>query len=286
MIKMTNDFTYEKPDEKAFLGTLIKYLRFKGETEIAGLTQGSQCQIETSSSYSYQRWDALWTRVVFYVPVEKLEKVNDEIKVRLVGFCNDVIPANAGLDIMKVEFAPLILKVEDSRTLIEDLELTISSLSEEIISQILPEDMKTKGKDMAEAYLYLYCVENSLRLFIDKVARESFGSDSFSRLNLNRDIRDSISQRKRDEDRNQWLRLRGDSEVFYLDFKDLGRIIENNWTIFSSYFPDIAWISTKIKELAKCRNLVAHNSNIGDHEKNVIRVNYTSILRQLGITMR
>ena len=283
---MTNGFTYEKPDEKAFLRTLIKYLRFKGEAAIADLIQGSECQIETSSSYSYQRWNALWTRVVFYVPVEKLDRVNDEIKGKLSGFCDDVIPANAGFDIIKVDFAPLIPEAEDSRTLIEDLELTISSLSEEIISQILPEDIKKKGKDMAEAYLYLYCVENSLRLFIEKVARDNFGNGYFDRLHLNRDIRESISQRKRDEDRNQWLRLRGDSEIFYLDFKDLGKIIENNWILFSSYFPDIGWITTKIKELAKCRNLVAHNSNIGDHEKNVIRVNFTSILRQLGTTMR
>ena len=146
----------------------------------------------------------------------------------------------------------------------------------EIKSQILPDDIIQKGKDMAEVYFYLYCVENSLRLFIEKVAKDRLGENYFGQLKISKEIR------KQQESKHKWLRLRGDSEIFYLDFKDFGTLIQNNWDLFSPFFPDQSWILTKINELAECRNLVAHNSFIGRHEREVIKVNYHSILKQLG----
>ena len=139
---------------------------------------------------------------------------------------------------------------------------------------------------MAEVYLYLYCVENSLRLFIEKIAMKKLGKDYFGKLEINKSIREGVVRRKEEEVKNSWLRIRGDSEIFYLDFDDLGSIIQNNWDLFSEYFPEQSWIVTKIKELTSCRNLVAHNSYVQSHEKDVIRVNYVSILRQLDSVMR
>jgi hypothetical protein len=76
--------------------------------------------------------------------------------------------------------------------------------------------------------------------------------------------------------------FRGNNPLFYLDFKDLGTLILNNWESFKTYFPNQAWISAKIEELAHCRNLVAHNSYLGKHERDVIRVNFDSIVKQIG----
>ncbi len=77
------------------------------------------------------------------------------------------------------------------------------------------------------------------------------------------------------------MSVRGGSELFYLDLKISVDLILNNWNLFKDYFPHQAWISSKIEELGNCRNLVAHNSVIGDHERNVIRVDFLSILRQI-----
>jgi hypothetical protein len=46
--------------------------------------------------------------------------------------------------------------------------------------------------------------------------------------------------------------------------------------LFSPYVPDMSWIMSKISEFSKCRNLVAHNSYLENHEKDVVRVNYTA----------
>jgi hypothetical protein len=289
---MSDNFTYEEPDEKAYFKTLLEYLRIKGESEIVDLLKGAKCAIQSSSTFSKRRWNAMWTIIYFYVPISKLELVNEEIKRKLIGFCVDIMPAEVGFDVMDIEFSPLMESIEDlseintQETLIEDLENISQIISQEIISQILPDDIKQKGKDMAEVYLYLYCVENSLRLFIEKVAKDRLGDGYFDQLKLNKGIRENVSHRKQQESKNKWLRLRGDSEIFYLDFKDLGTIIQNNWDLFSSYFPDQSWILTKINELGECRNLVAHNSFIQNHEKDVIRVYYNSILKQLNDTLR
>jgi hypothetical protein len=98
-------------------------------------------------------------------------------------------------------------------------------------------------------------------------------------------MKKKIILRKEEEEKNKWLGVRGNSDIFYLDFEDLGKIIIDNWDIYSKYFPDQAWIVTKIKELVECRNLVAHNSFIEEHQKNVIKLNYASILKQLEKTL-
>jgi hypothetical protein len=277
-----SEFTYQKPDEQAFLDTLVDYLKFQKEKEIADLLEGTRCRIESTKTFSYQRWDGYWTKIHFYIPASKLRLVNDYIKRKLIDICDGIMPVEVGFDVMDVEFSPMISKRKTRQRLIEDLDDITLTLSQEIISQILPSDVKQKGKDMAEVYLYLYCVENSLRLFVEKVATEKFGDNYFNELKLSNSIKKKISNRKQQESKNKWLRLRGYSEIFYLDFKDLGTIIQNNWDLFSSYFPNQSWILTKIDELAECRNLVAHNSYIQSHEKDVIRVNYNSILKQFA----
>jgi hypothetical protein len=124
-------------------------------------------------------------------------------------------------------------------------------------------------------------VENSLRLFIEKVLTDSLGGNYWTQVNISNSVKTSIQARKNAEQKNQWISLRGDSELFYLDFKDLSALITNNWDYFKNYFPDKQWITVKIEELENCRNLVAHNSYIGQLEREVIRVNYNQILRQI-----
>jgi len=284
---VSGGFTYEKPDENAFFSILLKYLRAEGEEKIADLLAGARCVINPAGfSFSRKRWNAIWTSVRFYVPIERLSLVNDEMKKKLRSYCDKLMPAEAGYDVMKVEFAPSISDDEARESLVESLDQTTAALSQEVISQLLPADVRERGKEMAEVYLYLYCVENSLRLLIEKVAAEKLGEDFFSKLQLNKGIRENVASRKEEESKNRWLRVRGDSGIFYLDFDDLGTIIQNNWALFSEYFPDQNWIVTKVKELADCRNLVAHNSYVQSHEKDVIRTNYVSILRQLDNVMK
>jgi len=97
-------------------------------------------------------------------------------------------------------------------------------------------------------------------------------------------IKETINGRKRNEEKNHWISVRGSSDLFYLDFIELSALIQNNWDLFKGYFPDQAWISSKLNELYGIRNLVAHNSYVGDHERAILQVTFRSIYKQLIIS--
>lgn len=146
-------------------------------------------------------------------------------------------------------------------------------LQEDTLS-ILQPDLVEKAKVMSKAYEYLYCIENVLRDFLDQhPQRNNFKIPS--------GVVKAISERKNDESKNKWLSLRGNSDFYYIDFKDLGSIIGNNWELVKDHFPSQYWITAKIEDLARCRNLIAHNSFIDSHELNLIKANFNAIVRQL-----
>lgn len=170
---------------------------------------------------------------------------------------------------------------EEDTNLGETLDEVSTSLSIKVIRSLLPDDLKDEGRNMGEAYVFLYCVENSLRLFIDATLRQQYGANYFEKMQSNKSIRSKVAIRKQSEEENQWLPARGQVEIFYLDFGDLGNIIQNNWDSFSHSFPNLTWITQRINELSSIRNLVAHNSMIAKTERDVIRLYYIQIMRQI-----
>ena len=199
-----------------------------------------------------------------------------------MAICSDLIPVNVGFDVKDVFFKLDLTKdfaAEDD--LILELERTTNTISSQIIKDILPEDVKIKGYHMAEVYTYLYAVENSLRLFIEKVCKNKYGDTYFAQIAVPRSLRDTLRSRKENAENRKWLSIRG-NELFYLDFKDLGSLIDNNWDLFSTYFPNRDFIIPKLNEMADCRNLIAHNSYIGDTERDLMKTYYTVILKQIS----
>lgn len=162
-----------------------------------------------------------------------------------------------------------------------DFEKAVDEIEKKELN-ILPDEVKKKGREMTGVYYVLYCIENSLRIFIDKKLTEKFGVDYIDKITMPGSIKKSIQMRKDQEEKNAWLSIRGESDLFYMDFKELGDLILNNWDTFKDSFPDQPWIKSKIDELGNCRNLIAHNSYVGEHERNVINVNYRSIIKQIS----
>lgn len=150
------------------------------------------------------------------------------------------------------------------------------------IDEVLPKDIVNKAKDMAEVYAYVYCIENSLRLFIKKVCSNVYGDDYLNKINISNDIKTKITRRKNEAKKNKWLTVRGDEDLFYIDIEDLGRIVMNNWNLFKDYFPEQNWITQKIKEIQDMRNPIAHNCYIGETERNLLNAYYSQILRQIA----
>jgi hypothetical protein len=148
-------------------------------------------------------------------------------------------------------------------------------LTEETLS-ILPEDLVVKARFMSKAYEYLYCIENILRIFIDEHQEKN-------KMQIPASVQKAINERKTEEAKHKWIALRGSSDLYYMDFKDLKSLIVNNYDLFKNDFPSEYWISAKIEDLARCRNLIAHNSFLDKHELDLIKANFNSIVRQLQL---
>lgn len=275
-----SDFTYDKPDERKYFQAVIKVLEGK-KKELATKLKLGKCTISDSSNFSQKRWNGMQTTVYFYVPVDVMDKFDISDKKLLLNVCDMIMPKEAGFDITEIEIAPLLDSVSANKTLQDDLEEIINNQSYAII-QGLPEDIKNKGQEMSEVYSYLYCIENTLRVFIEKIGADKYGEDYFDHLSISNLVKRKIEQRKEEEEKNQWICVRGDSNLFYLDFKELGDIIVNNWNDFKSFFPEQAFVTSKINELARCRNLIAHNSMITASEKDLLRLYYNQFLSQIN----
>lgn len=282
-----SDFTYIMPfSNEKLLDGIIFELKRDNKYDVANLLKGSHLEIE-ESGYSYYdgggRWDAHAVYIMFYVNPANVDFLNvQSVKDMIVAICSDLIPVNVGFDVKDVFFKLDLTKdfaAEDD--LILELERTTNTISSQIIKDILPEDVKIKGYHMAEVYTYLYAVENSLRLFIEKVCKNKYGDTYFAQIAVPRSLRDTLRSRKENAENRKWLSIRG-NELFYLDFKDLGSLIDNNWDLFSTYFPNRDFIIPKLNEMADCRNLIAHNSYIGDTERDLMKTYYTVILKQIS----
>lgn len=283
-----SDYKYELPfSNDRLMKGIIMMLKKENKYDLANLLRGSNVQIE-KGGYSYYdggwgRSNALAAYVTFFVNPEHLEILDSEENKKLLDIiCSNLIPPDVGLDIKSVSFVMDLTKdfeLEDD--LIADLENNVNLRVYKIIGELLPEDIRTKGYQMAEAYTYLYSVENSLRLFIEKVAKEKYGENYFSNLTIPRNLQRTISERQKNDDSNKWISVRG-TELFYLDFKDLGAVINNNWDIFKDYFPSQDFILPKLNDMAECRNKIAHNSYVDGIERNLMKTYYNVILRQIS----
>lgn len=139
-------FTHQVPDERAFLHTVQVYLEARGQKETAALLQGGTCSISPSSTYSGNRWGALSTTVMFYVPRERLTRFSGQIRKALWLAAEAVIPKNAGLDIDGIDVAPFL----ERPPVIDPLPLNAGSLA----SQAALEHDGLRFRSRAEIQIY------------------------------------------------------------------------------------------------------------------------------------
>lgn len=208
---------------------------------------------------------------------EKFDLITNTINKNIANLLDTLLQTTeCGLEITNIEFLPIDTSQIDVETelnqILVDNQYLMNNLS-------LSEDLIQKGKVMSETYLYIYFVENSLRLFIENVQQTNS-------LTFPRDVLNTISKTKTNEQQNKFLPLRGNSDLFYCDFVQLQQIIVHNWEIFKSNFPqqDQHWLRVKIEDMYRVRNLIAHCGYISNDEFEMVKSNFKMILRQLKFT--
>lgn len=178
---------------------------------------------------------------------------------------------------IKDAFYPLINSLYEAETMADAIADIVQQVDFGTLN-LLPQDIQDKGRQMSDVYLYLYCIENSLRIFIEAITKRDT-------INIPTKVQETINKMKEGEKESKYLPVRGDNDLFYCDFIQLGKIIIANWGVFGQYFPNKNehWLNVMIDELYKIRCLVAHNSFVGDHERNSLKVYYKNITLQLKL---
>lgn len=143
----------------------------------------------------------------------------------------------------------------------------------------LPADIQQKGKQGADCFTYLFCIENSIREFIIQVMDGQV-------MAIPRDVKTKIEARKQSEATRRYLPVRGTSDVYYCDFIELADIMVANWNVFSSHFPGKSehWLKAMMAELYAVRLLIGHNSAVGDVELRQLDVFYRMFMSYLKLT--
>ena len=149
-----------------------------------------------------------------------------------------------------------------------------------------PSEFIDQGNEMAEIYYNIFIFENFLRMFIEKIAKDEFGTNFWKKLSVNKKINEKIKGRKDDEKNKKWMSVRGDSNLFYTDLLDLKTIISSNWSLFLHLFPKEQWITFKLEELYDLRNKVAHNSYLDWNEQQTVGTYITNIYSQLSVDLK
>lgn len=276
------DFTNELPSNKAFydgVKAMISTMTIPGlKNDLSELLSNGCCELVDTGSFSKKRWNATGVIVRINVLMPVFSKYSDKIPVlqkELVNICDRVMPANAGYDVIEVSISPLLEPVPiDTLEEIKDIVSKSDYLN-------ISDDLVEKGKKMANAYVTLYALENHIRHYVDTKLTEKYGDNYMDSIVVPRKVKSGIDLRKNEEQAKKWLPLRGDKDLYYMDFIELSDIIVSNWDCFKDDIPEQGWIKVKMQEMYDIRCLIAHNSYITDDNVRFLELTTKQLISQL-----
>lgn len=86
-----------------------------------------------------------------------------------------------------IPIQPLDVEREITKILREAAKVDVS-----VAEKLLPEDIIKKAKEMAEVYVLIYCIENSLRMFIKYVCTHQYGDNYIDKIQISKELREKL----------------------------------------------------------------------------------------------
>jgi hypothetical protein len=134
---------------------------------------------------------------------------------------------------------------------------------------------------MQRCYRLLFAFENLVREFIADRFLESDGPDWFVKR-VTATMKKKYEDRKAAEQKNQWHAGRNTHAIYYLDFGDLGLLIINHWPDFKDLLPNQAWLQSRIQEVERTRNVIAHTNTLTPEEGDRLEMYLRDWVKQVG----
>jgi hypothetical protein len=145
-----------------------------------------------------------------------------------------------------------------------------------------PEKIRSGSLQMQKYFRQLYVFENLVRDFIDTTFKDAGDGEDWFEKRASSDMKKKVEDRKKSEEKNQWHVGRNEHPLYYLDFSDLSLLIINHWSVFKDFFPDQGWVSSRIKESERTRNVIAHTNDLAAEEGARLEMHLRDWINQIG----
>ncbi len=150
-----------------------------------------------------------------------------------------------------------------------------------LIDTIEYSDILNNLVEITTCYQLIFITENILRRFIQKILTKE-GFPQIKNLH-DKKFNKSIGDFKTKDLKQKYLPLRGDHDIFYLNFIELKRFFTKYWEYFKNIFESQTWINQRIEDLYNIRNRVAHNSYLlTEDELNSVKLYSKQIITQIS----
>lgn len=111
--------------------------------------------------------------------------------------------------------------------------------------------------EMARLYAVLHCFENEVRSLIRETLEEAIGPNWIETLPTQ--VTKLASSRQKTAFKDSWLAGEKTDILGFVEFGDLSSIIIAQWAHFENLIPSQHWLKSRMEELEKTRNFIAHN---------------------------
>ncbi len=159
--------------------------------------------------------------------------------------------------------------------------ITLEELTDLNNTPFLSTDDIENGRKMAELYLVIHCLENSVRRFIETTLSDT--DINWWNSIKNAELEKKLNDRKTKELKNKWLSPRGTvSPLYYLDWSDLVKVIRKKEEIFIDKIGDLKFVELRLEELERTRNIIAHNGILpNEDDYNMLILYFKNWCKQL-----
>lgn len=156
------------------------------------------------------------------------------------------------------------LMFESEAMIFQSAGIQIGAFSSQDADNLLKESLapfgiqiRNRALEMARLYAVLYCFENEIRNLISETLLEKDGADWWDRVQPK--IKALAESRMKTAQKDSWLEGDKSHLISFVDFGDLASIMIDKWLHFEHIIPTQHWLKTRMDELEKVRNFIAHN---------------------------
>lgn len=140
----------------------------------------------------------------------------------------------------------------------------------------------SEAKEMGAIYPLLYVLENSIREVVDRFMTSTYG-DKWWDSKAPKGLRDTVSNRMSDEQKNSWHQRRGARPIDYLDLNQLPALMRKiEKEVVPNIIPSLEWFTQLVDEVYKSRCVVCHMNPLDTVNTQSIKIKFTQWQKQIS----